>query len=274
MKRALITLSACLASLIIQPAHADPFATGPYVFAGASLRDAEGDVDVSARDFSFSGASGLSYTSLRDATGTDSGDATLLDLGAGWALRWHDLHLSAEAIASLGDTTLEAGALSGGGTSYFYNPFGANSVSAIGLGPVPPAADRSVTLKNDYSLRLRAGYVLADKWLAFAGGGFSKRDADVLISETQTGLPATTRVIVDEGFSLEGWSAFAGVEYAVTDTLALRLETGTTRYDGPASQVDVQFPNGAPEEYTRAINYDTIDETNVSLRLVYAFGGR
>ena len=269
MKQVLLSpaLTALLAAATL-PAAAEGF-SGPYLAAGAATSEFEGDVDVVAWDRSFSGASGISVISERTARGKDTADDTRFALAAGWGAEWKKFYAAAEVAALPGSTRSEAGALAGSGTQYVSNPFTGDSQLDIGVGAEPPAVNRVLDFKDTFSVRLKAGRNFGDRWLVFAGGGYSRTDTDITVSETLLGNTNISPTYVSDQVQLEGWSTLAGIEYAIGKSVSLRLEAEMTRYDGPAKQAGEQFPSGAPVEYIRAINYDTLDQTSLSLKLVY-----
>lgn len=80
------------------------------------------------------------------------------------------------------------------------------------------SAGRALTIDPRYGfdLSVRAGYLVTDKALVYARGGYAN-------TRVRTTLAATGGTIVASE-NLDGWQVGGGVEYAITDHVSTRIE--------------------------------------------------
>jgi outer membrane immunogenic protein len=125
---------------------------------------------------------------------------------------------------------------------------------STGVGPVVPGDKLTFTSRWESSLRARAGYT-SDRTLIYATGGVAWTDAEaaanfVPVAVGGVGLPGT---INSDRQTLIGWTAGAGLEFAVTNNLIVGLEGRYTLYDGKNFDIgSVAGAGAAPGPFTLA----------------------
>jgi outer membrane immunogenic protein len=99
----------------------------------------------------------------------------------------------------------------------------------VGVGPVVPGDQFTATSHWQASVRGRAGYA-SDRVLIYATGGVTWTDLTLDTSFVPfAGLPGATATDQE---TLTGWTAGAGIEFALTNNLLIGIEGRYNLYDG------------------------------------------
>jgi outer membrane immunogenic protein len=137
---------------------------------------------------------------------------------------------------------------------YYYGVFGIEAdgdwqrlTQSVDVGPVVPGDKLTFTSRWQASVRARVGYS-ADRTLVYATGGIAWTDMTaaatfVPVTAGGVGLPGTLN---SDQQTLVGWTAGAGLEFAVWNNLIVGLEGRYTLYDGKNFNTGLVATAGAP----------------------------
>jgi outer membrane immunogenic protein len=151
-----------------------------------------------------------------DSAATFTGSKARYGIYTGWMFQAYDrIVLGAESDYAFHSAT---------GTAPFI--IGCATLACTGLFPAAPGDSTSLKLGDDFSTRVRAGFLVLPELQIYATGGAAAQHVSATLVCSATGAagcagPATT------SFSetwLVGWTAGAGIEWKVWDRILLRGE--------------------------------------------------